>query len=55
MNVVQKPPEQLEREDLIRRETLEKAACRLEQAATNTNRVYQFAWKKAAQLIRELN
>jgi hypothetical protein len=51
MTVVEKTAEQLAKED-IQRQTLEAAALKLEQYATN--RVYRSAFRAAAQLIRSL-
>jgi hypothetical protein len=51
MNVIQKPPEQLEREDLIR-QTLDEAIRRIEQL--DGNPIYQKAWKVAVAAVRAL-
>ena len=49
--IIDKPPEQLAREDLIR-QTLEAAAARLERESGNST--YMTAWAKAARMIRGL-
>lgn len=51
MTLIQKPPAQLIKEDLIR-QTLEAAAQRLEREGGNVS--YAQAWKRAAKLIRSL-
>lgn len=51
MTIVEKPPEQLAKEDLIR-QTLEAVARRLETFSCSPG--YQKAFKKAVRLIREM-
>lgn len=50
--LIEKTPEQLERED-IARQVLEAAAARVEAEAGNET--YQAAWKRAAKIIRSIN
>lgn len=49
MTLIQKNPDQLIKEDLIR-QTLEGAALFLE--TRDTNKLYKAAWKSAARLLR---
>ena len=49
--IIDKPPEQLAREDLIR-QTLELAATSLEEK--QVNQTYRWAFAKAARIIRDL-
>lgn len=51
MTIIEKTPEQLAREDLIR-QTLEAAAKRIEKESANPT--YMRAWELAARMVRSL-
>ena len=51
LSILDKPKEQLEREEAVR-QALEQAACKIE--ALNVNSVYRQALKKATRIIRDL-